>query len=254
MGESRCCNVPGHPDIIAVRELQLQATLTKDAWGRQEKAQPVTLSAELETNVQISGHSDDILDTLSYSRMSNEIIQLVQSQTFTALGCILDEISHLAEAWPGSGLRCTIHAPKALLCVDDGIVYRGNYKRTSTAPQWLPTAKEVCLKGLRCACIIGVNDHERRAKQSLLVNLCFLSTHDPAWVSADQSLADGVLALVNASAFATLEALAENIAGWLLSQNTIIGPVRVGIEKPSALSFAKAGVEITRRIVDTTVH
>lgn len=59
------------------------------------------------------------------------------------------------------------------------------------------------------------------------------------------------LQIIEGSNYATLEALANSIANYLLTRNGAVETVTVAISKPSALTFVEhAGVEITRSLED----
>ncbi|MHB0937868.1 MAG: dihydroneopterin aldolase [Armatimonadota bacterium] len=112
---------------------------------------------------------------------------------------------------------------------------------------------KIVIKDLLARCIIGVNEDERREKQDVLINLALFADLRPSGRSDDladsvdyRSIKKQVLALVEASRFYLVEALAEHIAEQCLAHHRV-QRVQVTVEKPSALRFARSvGVEITR--------
>jgi FolB domain-containing protein len=107
---------------------------------------------------------------------------------------------------------------------------------------------------LRARCIIGVNEDERTEKQDVTLNLSIYSDLRKAGRSdkfedaVDYSLIKKrVLSLVESSNYHLLEALAEAVADTCLNTPGVI-KVRVRVDKPSALRFARSvAVEILRQ-------
>lgn len=106
---------------------------------------------------------------------------------------------------------------------------------------------------LRFRCIIGVNDHERHAKQDVSVSLCLhLDLHTPARTdnlddTLDyKALKDQIRDFVQASDFLLIERLAQGIADICL-RSPMVERVSVRVEKPGALTLARTvAVEIDR--------
>ena len=102
-------------------------------------------------------------------------------------------------------------------------------------------------------CIIGVNEEERREKQEVIINLA-LETDLALPCRSDRfedtidyrALKKRILARVEDSDFRLLEALAQAVAEVCLA-DAMIRRVRVRVEKPGALRFARSvAVEIVR--------
>ena len=101
--------------------------------------------------------------------------------------------------------------------------------------------------------ILGVNDWEREHRQDILINLTL--THDTRAAAASddidrslnyRTLTKAVLALVEESSFQLVETLAEAVAR-ICVVDFGAERVRVRVEKPGALRFARSvGVEIER--------
>ncbi len=111
----------------------------------------------------------------------------------------------------------------------------------------------ILIRDLNVRCIIGVNAEERREKQDVLIHLSLYGdlhkagTTDFFEDAIDyRALKKQVFAMVEKSQYFLIEALAEAIAKICLKNSKIV-QVRVTVEKPSALRFARSvGVEITR--------
>jgi FolB domain-containing protein len=112
----------------------------------------------------------------------------------------------------------------------------------------------ILIGDLRARCIIGVSDEERREKQDVTINVIIFADllkagkSDRFEETVDYRLIKKqILAMVEASNFHLIEALAEAVARICL-KNPKVHEVRVRAEKPSALRFARTvGVEIRRR-------
>ena len=198
-----------------------------------------------------------------------------------------------ASDWPGEALHIVALAPKAILRAEGGLSMEVCWKREpSTSRQtqprrqlqqlqhqqsmeqhqaaaaaaanpqvsqhdhhqpWRMERHAWAIKGLRAACIIGVNAHERLEKQIVAVDVGF--GRDDYDDDDDQRGDDGMCREVarrvcesgEASAFSTVEALAGHVARAVLGGFETVPWVKVRCEKPSALAFVDgAGVEITR--------
>ncbi len=111
----------------------------------------------------------------------------------------------------------------------------------------------ILISDLAARCIIGVSPDERREKQDVLINLAIFADLRNACRSDRfedtvdyRSIKKQIVALVEGSHYHLVEALAEAIAGVCL-ENPLVLQVRVRVDKPSALRFARSvGVEITR--------
>jgi FolB domain-containing protein len=112
--------------------------------------------------------------------------------------------------------------------------------------------KDLLLRG-----IIGVNDWEREKRQDILVNLTLFGDLQQAGRSDQigdtinyRTVTKRVIAHVESSERFTVEALAEDIAHICLQEEGVES-VRVRVEKPGALRFARSvGVVIERNSAD----
>ena len=113
---------------------------------------------------------------------------------------------------------------------------------------------KILIKDLRLRCIIGVNEFERREKQDVTINVVIWSNLTEAARTDDigktvdyKEITKGIIKLVEGSQFCLVETLAEKIAKSCLERPRV-KKVRVTVEKPGALRFARSvGVCILRK-------
>lgn len=112
---------------------------------------------------------------------------------------------------------------------------------------------QILIRDLSARGVLGIYEWERQKEQEVLINLTlFLDLRsagrsDALGDTVDyQALAEQVQALVAKSTRQTVEALAEDIAQLCLGEAGV-ARVRVRVEKPKAVAFARSvGVEIER--------
>ena len=113
---------------------------------------------------------------------------------------------------------------------------------------------KIFIRDLALRAIIGTIPEERRERQDIIINLEISADLQAAGHSDNlldtidyKSLKKQIIAMVEESRFQLLERLAEEIAGICLAV-PMTQAVRVTIDKPGALRFAKsAAVEIYRQ-------
>jgi FolB domain-containing protein len=111
----------------------------------------------------------------------------------------------------------------------------------------------IVIRDLLVRGILGINDWEREQPQDILVNLTFFTDLRRTGFSDDiadtvnyRTVTKGIISLVETSTRYTVEALAADIARLCLNEPGV-ARVRVRVEKPGALRFARSvGVEIER--------
>jgi FolB domain-containing protein len=154
-------------DNIILRRIPLNLRVGTDAWNR-DKPQPVFVSLEISYDVQEAAANDDVSRTLDYGK-------LYKSLTGN-LGGDFISVAHLAV-----GVRKIIATkyclmeivmPKANLRAEGGMHFTFDFKE-GELPGSLYLSQSLSIKGIRCACIVGVNQHEREEKQIVVVNLDF---------------------------------------------------------------------------------
>jgi FolB domain-containing protein len=112
----------------------------------------------------------------------------------------------------------------------------------------------IIISDIRARCIVGVNIDERTENQDVTINLSIFADLRKAARSDKfenaidyRDLKKRVLSMVEKSKYFLLEALAEAVADVCLKTPGVL-KVRVRVDKPSALRFARSvGVEIVRR-------
>ncbi len=118
---------------------------------------------------------------------------------------------------------------------------------------WRIAMDRILISDLLVRCIIGVDDEERRERQDVFINLSLSTDLSKAGRSDNfddtvdyRDLKKRIVNMAEHSTYRLVEALAEAIADICLIHPAVL-QVRVRVEKPGALRFAKTvGVEITR--------
>jgi len=112
---------------------------------------------------------------------------------------------------------------------------------------------QIQIKDLLLRTIIGINEGERRAQQDVLINITLFADTRAAGASDHiddavnyRTITKHVIAMVESSRFFLVEKMAAEIASICLD-DARVERVRVRVEKPGALRFARSvGVEIER--------
>lgn len=112
---------------------------------------------------------------------------------------------------------------------------------------------KIIIRDLLVRCIVGVREHERVNKQDVIINIDLIADlrkagkSDNLGDSIDYStIKKRIVTELEDSHYFLVEALAERIADICL-ENEMVKSVKVTVEKPSALRFARSvGVEINR--------
>ncbi len=112
------------------------------------------------------------------------------------------------------------------------------------------------LQGLRVDCIVGIYEHERQARQAVIVDIALDYDFAAAAASdaigaarANDGVASGVTELAQRRAFQLIETMAEETAAMLLARLPQVRTVRLEIRKPAAVPAAACSfvrVERTR--------
>jgi FolB domain-containing protein len=166
-----------HFDIISLRNLHTTAIIGPDAWARHDKPQPLILSLQLTIDTTSAGTSDNVAHTFSYGQMSKDIVAKVERGDFMSIDHLTSEIASLADNWPGETLKITALAPHALLRVEGGFGRELMLRRRTIKIRefeqlvWYVDSHEWFMQGIKVACVIGVNMHERLEKQGVVVDL-----------------------------------------------------------------------------------
>lgn len=111
------------------------------------------------------------------------------------------------------------------------------------------------LQGLRVDCIVGIYDAERRARQSVLVDVDL--DYDFAAAAASDAIGDtidyddvarAVTELAERRAFHLIETMAEETAAMLLTRLPSLRRVRLEIRKPAAVAAAACAFVRVERV------
>jgi len=107
-------------------------------------------------------------------------------------------------------------------------------------------ADTLIIKDLLIRTVIGVAEEERRDKQDVLVSVALVTDTSAPGKSDDiadavnyRTITKKILALAENSRFHLIERFAEEIASLCLEEPLLTG-VRVSVEKPGALRFARS--------------
>lgn len=173
-------------NTVFLKDMPFEVTVGKDAWQRDGKAQPirVTLRVNRVRSVEDAAASDEVGNntSLDYGKLYKEIrANLVDGKTrdhgFANVRQVAGQVLASIPT-PGLAGSVRIELPKAALRAEGGLVYccdddgdeEDNAGDRETPVQHNETLH---IRGVRCACIIGLNPHERRDKQIVLVHLTF---------------------------------------------------------------------------------
>jgi len=118
----------------------------------------------------------------------------------------------------------------------------------------MKTVHKIYIKDLLLRCIVGINPEERLKKQDVLIQIVIYADLHNACQSdniADsvdyKTINKAIIDLTEGSSFFLLERLADQIADLCMDIQGV-HKVRVTVEKPGALRFARSvGVEIIKR-------
>ena len=113
---------------------------------------------------------------------------------------------------------------------------------------------QIIIRDLRTHGIIGIHPHERIQKQEIRINIVMRVDLSTAGDSDDihdtvnyQTIAEGVIAIVENAEYFLIERLASHIAAFVLNDYPVF-EITVTIDKPQALSVSRSvAVEITRK-------
>ena len=111
----------------------------------------------------------------------------------------------------------------------------------------------ILIRDLLVRCVVGIDEHERREKQDVVINVALAADLRPSG-EADRfdeqldyrAIKKRIVTAVEESQFRLLEALAEHVARLCLESRGV-REVQVTVDKPGALRFARSvAIEITR--------
>ncbi|RDW67784.1 hypothetical protein BP6252_09180 [Coleophoma cylindrospora] len=238
----------GEPQaVIRVTNLQASAVVGTDAWGREDKLQPILISAciSLRHPFYSASESDTVTSsTVHYGILSKAILEAVEtfgqdpkdapstkedvkySRTLRGLlDWIFESLTHctFSDAKPArvgqdpalldvetvKSLKVSVMLPKASL-IGNGVSLTGTMVFEAARPH----CYSMCLKlhDLKIPTLIGVNSNERFAKQIVIANVEL-----DKWVGLQDAsesypnLEELAVKTIEESSFQTLEALAAHL-------------------------------------------
>ncbi|KTW29614.1 folic acid synthesis protein fol1 [Pneumocystis jirovecii RU7] len=236
-------------DLIHIHSLTLKSIIGKNLWA-QKLLQPVFLTLSFRKNTTFLENLDDLSYSIDYTIVYKEVYKLVESSEFQDLADLADKISELvfSHKCKANWVKIKIETPKGNLFAGTGLqVVRRKDGIVEVDDQFF-------VKKLSLFTIIGMNPEEMINKQNIIINLILykspinLEDRNCSIINIYniEKVLKEIVKHVESSSFKTIEALALSIARILcISHN--IEKIKVNVEKPSALAFARsAGVEIVR--------
>ena len=147
-------------------------TVGKDAWHRENKPQPVSITLRVNNvkSIDDAAASDDVSQSLDYGKLYRNVQnKLSNPGVYDGFSDVAYQVLAAVEV-PETSSSVEVDFPKATLRAEGGLRYTLNWDRDRGVTNVDTTLQ---ILGIKCACIIGVNPHERREKQIVVVNLTF---------------------------------------------------------------------------------
>jgi FolB domain-containing protein len=166
-------------DAVFLRNLHFELAVGLDAWHRRGKPQRVSISLEIGSGVAIQNAAagDDVSKALDYGKVYKLIHGklMTSNAQFRDIRALHDAIRNCIA--PNVCVKIEICLPKALLRAEGGLMYATveEYK-----DDYLVSLETLSICGIKCACIIGVNPHERLEKQIVIADLIFKEAKEDA--------------------------------------------------------------------------
>ncbi|KAG1773687.1 Dihydroneopterin aldolase-domain-containing protein, partial [Suillus placidus] len=238
-------SLPTTTDVVLVDTIQLTANIGADCWGRpREQFVFITVHLHLKPSfLEISGQSDNVVDSIHYGHLTKAISAL--SASYTDVRALVNEVTQKAFALAGENVdavRVVIGLPKQILLANDFEVE----VITPRGKDSLHQAAKVSVKDLVMPVLIGVNPPERLAKQRVITNITFYEKSGMHKVDYP-AIIQQISGEIENTAYLTLEKFVLHIVRISCLASDAIEAVTTRSQKPSALSFAhSSGVEMTR--------
>ena len=176
-------NKEGKVNSVFLKDMPFILDVGRDAWHRDGKTQPVNITLRVDhvNSIQDAAASDDISQSLDYGKLYKNIQRSLDNHkphcnVRTIAGNILPCIQ--TSGVTGS---VQIDLPKAALRAEGGLRYT---LEQNTNPESVDQYEALRISDIKCACIIGVNRHERRDKQMVIVHLSFINDAQPSSLPA----------------------------------------------------------------------
>lgn len=184
-------------DGVWLEDIQVSGVVGPDAWHRSGRPQPIHISVKVPISFDEAAITDDINGSIHYGRLAKSIMELFNDQAapFASLEELVEAISKkaLLEGVQAGSLELVINLPEALLLADG--LGLSTYVSKIEPPPGLDNESrlqhaglKLYVKDLRLNCIIGINPHERREKQPVVVNLEFWKFEKQLLVEYDRTI------------------------------------------------------------------
>jgi FolB domain-containing protein len=159
-------------DRVFLQNIKLTATVGRDRW-HQTKPQPVLLSVCMFTDVSLAAEKDDVIHTIDYGAVCRALVEPLSNSTYPRIAELAAEVGEICLDVAGCRkVEATVRLPKAFLhaeCKDGGITIRMEVNKTADGRT--SRLQRDLLVVTQVSCIIGVNPHERKAKQPVILRL-----------------------------------------------------------------------------------
>jgi dihydroneopterin aldolase len=162
-----------YTDKVVLRQIPLNITVGLDAWGR-EKPQPVLLSLEIPVDLRKAAKADDVSETLDYGKLFKKLSNTLAVSSDSAAEMALRIRCALQP--PNNFFTAKIVLPKGNLRAGGGLQFTFDFFQEKNSKEQKYLTQTLSIKGISCACTVGVNPHEREEKQIVIVNLEFRGT------------------------------------------------------------------------------
>lgn len=159
-------------NTVFLKDMPFMLSVGKDAWNRENKPQPVSITLRVNNvkSIHDAAASDDISQSLDYGKLYKNIqSKLGNPGDQHRFADIAKQVLAAVEV-PETSSSVEVDFPKAALRAEGGLRYTVNGDKDRDV---MNVHKTLQILGIKCACIIGVNPHERREKQIVVVNLTF---------------------------------------------------------------------------------
>ena len=105
-------------DKILIRGLRVFAYHGVKA-EEKEKGQPFELDITLETDVRLAGQTDNITDTVNYSKVTKLVIAAMQAEKYDLIECAATHVAEaIFEQYPVSAVTVCLKKPRAPIAAD----------------------------------------------------------------------------------------------------------------------------------------
>ncbi|KAI9096094.1 Dihydropteroate synthase-like protein [Phlyctochytrium arcticum] len=240
-------------DKITVRKLNVRNIIGVDSWER-SKRQPLTIDLTLHQDVDASGETDLLSNTISYGTLAKTAQAFSEQTGYRSVEALAGGIARVCVRECGAQkVTVRVEKPRALLHAACAGVEITRTKR-DIDDEDVEGEDQIFINALTLNTIIGVNPWEREERQRVIITLIIHLQFNPLLLLEDhvpkvhnyRTITRTVSQYVEQTSYKTVEALATSIAR-LMIEKCHVPKVTVRVEKPSAIVFAEAaGVEITR--------